>query len=451
MGDQSKNALIGLFIIAAFAIIIYILLFLHPSMGDEGQILHVRFANVDKVSIGTRVLFAGHPVGEVVAIHEVPDARDSKYLFQDEVYIYELTLRIDTKVEVYTTDEISVRTSGLLGEKSVAIIPKPAKPGVHLVRVSDQILYAAAPASVEDTVKEFGSLATKAQKSLDKINDALDTLNKGRFWTNLSASASNVSDITGALNQPEEWSKIVHNVTKLTGGFSTLSDKVSESWGSINDSIKDINHMTAEGRDMVDKVARGEGTLGKFINDDSVYANLSGATAKLNRGEGSIGKLLAKDDFYLHLTSVMSKAETLMDDINHYGLLFQNDQGWQRLRARRSNLLQKLRCPQEFRNFFNDEVNEISTALSRVAAILQQTTDGCCGEQVFSDCEFIRVYADLLRRVVELEENIKMYDQQVIELRDQQCMPPFLFNCEPVVVPIECDCPYERPLDHICQ
>ena len=47
MIDQTKNMMIGLFVIAACAIITFIILFLHPSVGDEGRVLRVRFANVD--------------------------------------------------------------------------------------------------------------------------------------------------------------------------------------------------------------------------------------------------------------------------------------------------------------------------------------------------------------------------------------------------------------------
>ena len=92
MLDQQKNILIGIFVIVAIAIFSYILLFLHPSVGDEGQTLRVRFANIDKVNVGTRVLFGGRPVGEVVSIQEVQNARDPSLLRDDKVYIYELVL-----------------------------------------------------------------------------------------------------------------------------------------------------------------------------------------------------------------------------------------------------------------------------------------------------------------------------------------------------------------------
>ena len=42
MADQLKNFMIGLFVTAAVGVVIFILMFLHPRIGDEGRILHVR-------------------------------------------------------------------------------------------------------------------------------------------------------------------------------------------------------------------------------------------------------------------------------------------------------------------------------------------------------------------------------------------------------------------------
>ena len=42
-------AAIGLTVIVALALVIRALLFLHPSPGDAGREIHVRFQNVDKM------------------------------------------------------------------------------------------------------------------------------------------------------------------------------------------------------------------------------------------------------------------------------------------------------------------------------------------------------------------------------------------------------------------
>ncbi len=117
MADQAKNILIGLFVVAACAVGVFILLFLHPSVGNEGRTLRIRFANIDKVNVGTRVTFAGLPIGEVVEIHEIINPEDPREDHDGYVFPYELVLKVDTSVNVYNTDTIALRTSGLLGGK----------------------------------------------------------------------------------------------------------------------------------------------------------------------------------------------------------------------------------------------------------------------------------------------------------------------------------------------
>ncbi|MFQ5729011.1 MAG: MlaD family protein [Waddliaceae bacterium] len=358
MADQLKNLLIGIFVVSALGIVIFMLLFLHPYLGDEGQILRVRFTDIDKVNVGTRVIFAGKAIGEVVRIHELEEIRQGRTERKGDIYVYELELGVDSSVKVYNTDRISLRTSGLLGEKSVSIDPEPLEPGQELRVVNDETLYAEEIGSVEDTFKEFKEVADKFDQALDSFTETLQELRDRRVWENIANTVENLSDITSSL---------------------------AEQWGEVETSITNITDTTANAREVSEKI---------------------------KDGEGAVGKLVAKDDLYLRATSLLSKGETILDDVNHYGVLFHLDKGWQRLRARRMNLLQKLKTPQEFRNFFNDEVNQISTSLSRVGMVLDKSENY---PFLIEDREFQKVFSELMRRVEGLEEALKMYNIQLVQ------------------------------------
>ena len=75
MIDYMKNMMIGLFVVVACSLIVGIILFLEPSVGDGKESLVVRFSNINGLSLGTRVMFAGKPVGEVVIIEQIPHKR----------------------------------------------------------------------------------------------------------------------------------------------------------------------------------------------------------------------------------------------------------------------------------------------------------------------------------------------------------------------------------------
>lgn len=350
MIDRTKNLMIGLFVLSALVIVVFIVLFIHPSVGDSAKKLHVRFSNIDKVNIGTRVTFGGKPVGEVVKITEIIEEPDPRATYQGKVYVYQLDLVVDSNVNVYNSDEVSLRTSGLLGERSVNINPRAPLKGEKLVLVNDNIIYADEAGGVEDTIKEFKTLADKVEVTLDSIIENLNTIKDEKMWAHIAGAFKNVEEFTDTLNNNSDWEKILANVEK--------------------------------------------------------------ATAAIVEGKSTVGKLVMTDDLYLRVTSLLSKAETIMNDVNHYGVLFHLDKNWQRLRARRMNLMQKLCTPQQFKNYFNDEVDQISTSLSRVSMVLEKEGCAIC-PNVVENYEFSKVFSELLRRVDEIQDQLTLYNTQL--------------------------------------
>lgn len=389
MADQIKNLMIGLFVTAAAAIVVFMLMFLHPRIGDEGKTLRARFTDIDKVNLGTRVTYAGKPVGEVVNIKEVEDGRSGPTDPSGRVYIYELTLHVDSGVDVFNTDEILVRTSGLLGEKNVDISPIAPKPGQKLRPLEEnEIIFAQPTGTVEETFREFKEASDKVELAMDSATDVLNRVLDNKLVEKITATVENMQSISAALNKPDQWTNIILNLDRFMKRLNKSWDTVDKTLASISEAADNAKSLIADGQGVIAKVSNGEGTL---------------------------GKLLTTDDVYLRTSSIMSKLETILDDINHYGLLFQSDKGWQRLRARRLNLLQKLRTPQEFRNYFNDEINEIYTSLSRVYMVLSEMDSSCCRHDLMQDREFTKVFAELMRRVTMLEEEVRLYNTQVVD------------------------------------
>ena len=79
-------------------------------------------------------------------------------------------------------------------------------------------------------------------------------------------------------------------------------------------------------REITAKVNEGSGTLGKLLNDDSLYVesektltNLSSITEKINEGQGTLGKLVNKDDLYRDAQSTLKKVEKAVDGISDTG------------------------------------------------------------------------------------------------------------------------------------
>ncbi len=394
MSQTIKNFLIGIFVIAALAFVVSIVLFLHPTVGDGKKTIYVRFANINQISVGTRVLFAGMPVGEVVAIDELYDARNEPTDADGQVYFYQLTLKVDSSVNVYNTDEITIQTSGLLGEKSITIIPKAPPPGVKQVLITNQPVYADSDDPIQNTLHQLGGLAKKIEAAIDDVQNWLH--NNGdnvafaikSFGCAMDQINTTVSDI---------------NEQRLVDEFKVASQNFTLTMLKIQDAMIQLE---------TDHV---------FKNFGVVMENLKGAshsidliTQDIAEGKGTIGRLIKGDEMYLRFTAILSKVDTLMNDVNHYGLLFHLNKSWQRLRTQRATLMNALKSPGEFRDFFEQEIDQINTAMSRISGLIQKAEDSPERAQIMDSVPFKRDFSELMREVDELSDNLRLYNQQLM-------------------------------------
>lgn len=398
--SATKNILIGIFVLLAFGIIIFILLFLHPSVGDNGIILRVRFTDIDKINVGTRVTFAGLPVGEVIKIKEIPEARFNRAEHNGEIYVYELTLQVDSSVKVYNSDEIYIRTSGLLGERYIEIDPQPLQKGQELLLIENSIIYAEPSASVESTLKQFGTVSNKIDVVLDNFNDVLSQIKKNEIIPKLGKAAENIVDITHSLNKPELWERTLNNIVSIT-------DDAKKAWPTVDQTIHNFHDFSSG----LNQTLASYDTAGKNFSHASEHFRDMLQYAK--SGEGNIGRLFMHDDLYLRFKAVLNKGGTVFDDIKHYGVLFQNSKQWQRANARRMNLMNRLSDPNEFSTYFNNEVDQISTSLSNVSMVLNE--EGSAPQDLICNPNFKERLAELLKKSATLEEALKMYNEQIYQ------------------------------------
>ncbi|HEY2811299.1 MAG TPA: MlaD family protein [Rhabdochlamydiaceae bacterium] len=397
MGEQTKNMLIGVFVIAACALIIWVILFLKPSVGDGKQILFVRFSDVNKIPIGTRVMFAGKPVGEVVSIQPISEARakpSSDIL--GHLYYYQLELRIDSHVKVYDTDEISIQTSGLLGEKSIAIIPKPVPKGIiPQLLTSKQIVYAKSVDPLDRLFSEFADLSNTIEK----------TFQEATLW--IQRNGDDLGNTIRAANEAIcEIKTAVQSINEIN-----LADQIQTTIQNISATVSDIQDAVRQLEDTGAFV--NAGIAMKHLKNSSI--SIDQITSNLACGRGTIGRLLKSDDLYLHVNALLGKVDILMNDVNNYGILFHLNKSWQRQRIQRITLMNSLDTPDNFKNYFNTEVDQINMSMERISLLIDKMQETPENKDVLKDPVFLKDYAELLRQANELSETLKLYNQQLLD------------------------------------
>jgi phospholipid/cholesterol/gamma-HCH transport system substrate-binding protein len=96
-----------------------------------------------------------------------------------------------------------------------------------------------------------------------------------------------------------------------------------------NDLLEQINKLAVPANEILNKANQGEGTLGRIVNDESLYRNLDATVAetkltvtklqttleKVNSGQGSAGKLLNDPALYNSLNKTVTQLESISNDI----------------------------------------------------------------------------------------------------------------------------------------
>ncbi|MCB1071665.1 MAG: MCE family protein [Chlamydiia bacterium] len=396
MIDYMKNMLIGLFVVVACALIVGIILFLEPSVGDGKETLVVRFSNINGLSLGTRVMFAGKPVGEVVAIEQIKQAREQPTDELGQVYFYQLILHVDSSVHVYNTDEITVQTSGLLGEKSIAIIPRSPPKGVKptLITASTPV-YAESVDPLESAFNELSQLSDKVEETLDKVIAWIDQ-NGQELGAAIQSFDDAMYEASIALAQV--------NKSNLLGEVKTGIQNFSAAMRDVHYAFDQMN---------ADDVFNNLGiTMRNARNASYAFEHVMDNVAL---GKGTIGKLFVDDDTYLRVTAILSKLDTMMNDVNHYGFLFNLNKEWQRTRLKQATIMNALNTPQNFRDYFNKEVDLINTSMSRLSMLVDRAENSPEREKIFETNLFQKDFAELMRRSQALYDNLKLYNEQLMQ------------------------------------
>jgi phospholipid/cholesterol/gamma-HCH transport system substrate-binding protein len=390
-----KNLLIGLFFLSGMTVIVCLVLFLRPSVGNEKQTLYVRFANINKISIGTRVLFAGKAIGEVTAIVPIYHARETQPTDSlGRLYFYQLTLKIDSTVAVYSTDEIVIHTAGLLGERSISIVPKAPPTGTTPIQITQATpFYADSIDPIENTFNRLSDIGQKLEDTVDLV--------KGWFEENREMLSHGIASFGSAVEQVDLAAKTL-NEQELIPQMKRGAEKFTSSLGKMDVALAQMEHdnLFANLGETVESLKGTSHSLQK-VSDDIV------------QGRGTVGRLFQGDDLYLRMNAILSKGDTLMNDVNHYGVLFHLNKSWQRLRTKRISEVTALANASDFKAYFQGEVDKISTSMARLSVVISRAGESSDDVLALKTSEFRDNFAELMRKVDEMSSMLRLYNEQL--------------------------------------
>lgn len=208
------GAKVGIFVFIGLIILVYFVIHIGDiQLLSSGYKLKVFFGFANGIKINAPVRVAGVDAGEVRRINVYFDPQTKKTRVEISFWV-----KNDTKIP--RDSEVMINTLGLLGEKYLEIIPG---------------------ANYEDLFKDGDILLGDDPVSMEEIG------NLGR------RIATKLEDTLSGLN-------------KVVGD--------EELQRSLRQTIDNLNNVSTSLNTILDKINKGEGTVGRLIYDDSLYQDL---------------------------------------------------------------------------------------------------------------------------------------------------------------------------------
>jgi phospholipid/cholesterol/gamma-HCH transport system substrate-binding protein len=286
-----------------------------------------------------------------------------------------------------------MQTSGLLGERSIAIVPKTPDKGITPEMITDKTpFYADSIDPLENTFNRLSDIGEKLNDTVDMVQTWFND-NGGKITLAVDSFGSAMSEIT----------TISRTVNELQ-----LIPQLKEGSSAITNSMEKVDAALA--RLHQDGIFDHLGPIASNLSN--VSNSMDKICQSLVTGQGTMGKLMQGDDMYLRMTAIMSKLDTMMNDVNHYGVLFHLNKGWQRTRTKRAVAINALGNPTTFKTYFQTEIDQINTSMARISMLIDkaQMSDD---QKVLENQNFKQNFAELMRQVEEMSSNLRLYNEKL--------------------------------------
>ena len=304
----TKEAKVGLFVAVAITFLYLGYNFLRgKKLFSTYNTYYIVYNNVEGLVPSTAVYVNGFKVGQVEEI-SMPDMlkTDSilvKILVQGKIQIKSNSIALVTKSGLLDGNVISIN----FDDKSSMILTD----GSFITGAREEDLFT----SINNLVSPIKTKSEQVLVTLDKVLGSLRQVFNEKGTENLTNS---VVDLSGALHAlrltSESLNKIVNengnSLSKTLGNVQLISNNLAKNNDEINKTIKNFGKLS-------DSLANSD-IKGTIENLSIVTKELAMITSKMNKGEGSLGKMMNDKELYDNLNKSTKELNLLLKDMQRY-------------------------------------------------------------------------------------------------------------------------------------
>ncbi len=251
------------------------------SFFDNNLTLYAVYQNVGGLQTGTTVSINGKNVGTVNAIK-----------FKDASGKLLVTFSVNRDLAFTNSSTVELYDTGLIGGKGLRINPvfegTPIADKDTLSTTTKASLSEVADRKLSPILEKFESALTDADSVMLNVNAVLDKKAKRDLRQSISDLSFLMADLKGTAgslnrllkNNESSLDNALGNFETLTDNFAKLSDSLNNAGlgrtlASLESTISNLNQIMS-------KIEKGDGTLGKLMHDEALYTNLNNASRELD-------------------------------------------------------------------------------------------------------------------------------------------------------------------------
>jgi phospholipid/cholesterol/gamma-HCH transport system substrate-binding protein len=316
MNNAQMSARVGLFFLVGLALVWVTYESLSSSKLDSrnAYTLVARFQNLKELKAGDDVRMAGVKIGVVQGTRL--SGRQA-----------EAVLLIEQDTQVARDAKATIAMAGLLGSNYVALDLGTEAAG--FLADGDLVASVDTP-DFNAMMSQLGDIGQKIDKAIGQFSGTLGGENGGGLFAKveklvdenqarIGEIATNLQDITAKVNRGEgTLGKLVND----PAGYDRLLAAAEE----IKAAATETKTFISGAQGLIDQVKSGQGTLGTLLYDEESATNIKVATRnlreisdKLNQGEGTLGKLINDESLFLDAQSTLRKVDRAVDGLADQG------------------------------------------------------------------------------------------------------------------------------------
>lgn len=257
-------------------------------------VYYARYEQVNGVQNAAAVMIRGVKIGKVSEIRVSPDDPTS----------VEVVLSIPRSYRLPVDSEAKIFSTSIMGSKAIEIVlgssSEILESGSNINSGYTKDLMAVADSELDYYKDKITTLVENFNTTLKSLNSLVENNNKS-----ITEALAHLNSITAGLDgaigkDKQQLADIVASIDKFTKALS-------ENSAHIDSIMTNVDSVTS---------ALAEKNAGESLGES--LAELNSVLAKINGGEGTVGRLMCDEQLYANLTQASANLSALLADLKEH-------------------------------------------------------------------------------------------------------------------------------------